>query len=220
MRVACQELCWLLDRGYADKSALELVGNRHQLVSRQREALYRVCTPIQLIERSRSLRVTQAEELWIDGFNVLVTIEAALSGAPIFETRLGVMRDLASVHGSYRKIAETEQAIDLIHSVLPELGVQRVTWLLDRPVGNSGRLAALLRERLGSLQDSFASEVQVLDDVDGALRGGQGCVVASADRYVLDGAERWLDLAGLVTERKVPSSWRVELFAGPRSRPG
>ncbi|HZI33099.1 MAG TPA: DUF434 domain-containing protein, partial [Candidatus Binatia bacterium] len=38
---AAADLCWLLDRDYAPRSALELVGNRHSLVTRQRMALSR-----------------------------------------------------------------------------------------------------------------------------------------------------------------------------------
>ena len=38
LREATADLCWLLSRGYADKSALRLVGDRYELVARQRAA--------------------------------------------------------------------------------------------------------------------------------------------------------------------------------------
>src|ERR1039457_4971574 len=41
LRAATQDLCWLLDHGYASHSAIELVGNRHNLTSRQRMAVGR-----------------------------------------------------------------------------------------------------------------------------------------------------------------------------------
>jgi hypothetical protein len=36
LQAATQDLCWLLDHGYASHSATELVGNRHNRTSRQR----------------------------------------------------------------------------------------------------------------------------------------------------------------------------------------
>ena len=38
---AVYELCWLLDRGYARHSAIQLVGDHHQLTLRQRLAISR-----------------------------------------------------------------------------------------------------------------------------------------------------------------------------------
>ena len=56
----------------------------------------------------------QQRQLWIDGYNVLTTIEAALAGAVIIAGRDGCYRDMASMHGSYRKVEETSPAIELI----------------------------------------------------------------------------------------------------------
>ena len=52
--------------------------------------------------------------LWLDGYNVLTTIEAALAGGVILAARDGAYRDMASMHGSYRKVAETLPALDLL----------------------------------------------------------------------------------------------------------
>ena len=50
-------------------------------------------------------------ELWIDGYNALTTIESALSGSVILRARDGCYRDMASMHGTYRKVQETVPAI-------------------------------------------------------------------------------------------------------------
>jgi Protein of unknown function (DUF434) len=39
LRAAAADLCWLLDHDYAPRSAIELVGNRYNLTSRQRMAV-------------------------------------------------------------------------------------------------------------------------------------------------------------------------------------
>ncbi len=53
---------------------------------------------------------------------------------------------MASVHGSFRKVAETLPAIELIGAFLARCGVAECRWYLDSPVSNSGRLKTLLRE--------------------------------------------------------------------------
>ena len=52
-----------------------------------------------------------AQVLAIDGYNVLTSIEAALAGGIILEARDGCFRDVASVHGTWRKVHETVPAI-------------------------------------------------------------------------------------------------------------
>ena len=113
---ACAELSWLLSRGYADNAALALVGDRYQLRKRQRLAVLRAsCTDDAVVARAARRLDSSAmsgRRVAIDGFNCLITIEAALAGAPIFRGRDGCLRDLASVHGSYRTVEET---LSLIH---------------------------------------------------------------------------------------------------------
>ena len=57
----------------------------------------------------------------MDGFNVLTSIEAALAGGVILAGRDGCYRDMASMHGSYRKVEETRPAILGIGSILETL---------------------------------------------------------------------------------------------------
>ena len=82
------------------------------------------------------------ECVWLDGYNVLTTVEAALAGAVVLAGADETYRDMASMHGSYRKVAETEPAVVLIGETLAELKPDETRWLLDKPVSNSGRLSA------------------------------------------------------------------------------
>src|SRR5207245_4573046 len=90
----------------------------------------------------------RGEALVIDGFNRILHLEVALSGGVLLRCRDGCTRDLASLHGSYRSVVETETAIRLAGEALAELAPRSVEWLLDRPVSNSGRLAQRI-ETLG-----------------------------------------------------------------------
>ena len=77
---------------------------------------------------------------------MLTTVEAALAGGVLLAARDGTYRDMASMHGSYRKVAETGPALELIGRTASELGVSECLWYLDRPVSNSGRLKTLMEE--------------------------------------------------------------------------
>jgi hypothetical protein len=85
LRHAAADLVWLLNRGYAARSALKLVGDRHGLRARQRLAVLRSSCSDAARARRRRHEVSVASlanaSLVIDGFNLLATIEAAIGGA-------------------------------------------------------------------------------------------------------------------------------------------
>ena len=212
LQTAVDELSWLIARGYAETSALELVGNRHRLRKRQRDAVRRSsCTDAQLGDR-RARRVELAaldgRALAVDGFNCLITLEAAIAGAPLFRGRDGVIRDIASVHGSWRRVESTQAALAAIADIVRASGAASTTWYLDRPVANSGRLAALI-ERLAEERELEWS-VELSFDPDARLRVGDG-VVASADATILDGCRAWIDLVAPAIAAVAPTAWLVDL---------
>ena len=147
----------------------------------------------------------------IDGFNCIITVEAALSGGVVLVGRDTAVRDLASVHGSYRQVEVTRLAIERIVAVLREAAVDAVTWYLDRPVSNSGRLAALLRS-LGP-PESASWSVELPFDPDRTLRETTA-VVATSDSGVLDACGQWVDLPRAVIDRSIPDAWMVDLRGG------
>ena len=209
---AAEHLSWLLSRDYGDRSSLELVGNRLALTSRQRDAVARsACAEAARIERGakRARREEVAgRALLIDGYNVLTTVEVALGGGVVLLGRDGCLRDVASLHGTWRRVAETAPPVDLIGRTLAELDAGPCTWLLDRPVSNSGRLAELIRERAS--EGGWSWSVELEDRVDARLVASEE-VVASADSRVLDGCRRWLNLARRAVETQVPRAWLLDL---------
>ena len=206
MREALADLCWLLSRGYANPSSLKLVGDRHGLRARQRMALRRsACSDEQQRRRSATREHSlQDQRVAVDGFNCLITFEVMLAGGPVFVGRDGVRRDIASVHGSYRTVEETDAAIDILTSLLRP--AEFVTWLLDRPISNSGRLAQRLREN--ALAHALPWHVEVVDDPDRALVAMTNALVATTDSGILDRAQRWIDLGSLF---EGDSLWLLDL---------
>ncbi|MBK8975816.1 MAG: DUF434 domain-containing protein [Planctomycetes bacterium] len=196
---AVADLAWLLSRGYPTDASLKLVGDRFGLAERQRTAVRRASCSDEQRARRAARRATDASlrdrPLWIDGFNVLVTVEAALGGGVLLACRDGCLRDMASMHGSFRRTAETDAALDLCAALVTGLAPSAARWLLDRPVSNSGRLAERIRARASDVPLPWSCDV--VDDPDAVLRGAPpDTVVASCDSGVIDAAGCWFDLAG------------------------
>ena len=213
LREAVSDLSWLLGRGYAMVSAVKLAGDRRALTERQRLAVRRAACPDsaradRLARKSHSAAIS-GQLLVIDGFNVVTTIEAALGGGVVLACRDETFRDLAGVHGTYRKVAETLPALELVGSRLRELKVTRVHWLFDRPVSNSGRISAILQEIAGAR--GWDWNVELVNNPDADLKAATD-IVATADSAILDRCGRWFNLARDVIEAACPSAVIVDLI--------
>ncbi len=214
LRRAVDELSWLLSRDYPEQAALKLVGDRHALTARQRKAVTRCACSDEALEgrlgRRLQLESLLGRTLAVDGFNCLITLESAYSGAVLLRGRDGALRDMASVHGSYRRVEETRQAIEAIGTCLEQGRVAEVVWYLDRPVSNSGRLATLLQQRAG--ERSWPWKVVLCANPDAAMVAS-GAVTASSDSWILDRCHSWIDLPALVLEReaRVDATWIMYL---------
>ena len=213
---ALADFSLLLTKGYAEKSALKLVGDRFSLTQRQRLAIMRsACSDKQLTSRKQSqLKIADlaGKALAVDGYNVLITVEAAMSNAVIFKGRDGCFRDLAGIHGTYRKVTETIPAVELIGGFLNQIGVVSALWLLDSPVSNSGRLKTLIGEL--ARKNSWDWEIKLLTSPDAKLINTE-LVVASGDSVILDNCKSWVNLARAIIEKKLPAAWLVDLSGPP-----
>ena len=197
LRRAVSELSWLLTRDYSLNSASKLVGDRYQLKSRQRLAMNRsACSDASLLRRRRhhvDAEELAGEPIIVDGFNLLLILEAALAGGVLLEGRDSCIRDMASMHGSYRQVAETVGGLLRIGGHLQRIKASHVLWVLDRPVSNSGRLKQ--RIELLAARHSWPWQVRLEDDADRLLIESPD-VVVSSDAMILDQCDRWHNLAG------------------------
>lgn len=217
IRAAVEQHSWLLTRDYAGDSALKLVGDHHQLAVRQRLAVMRSACSDQSLTRRSAARAPagalRGKPLAIDGYNLLITVESALAGGLVLIGRDGAYRDLASIHGTYRKVEETVPALQLVIGAVAELDPSHVDWYLDRPVSNSGRLKALIEELLPSAA-TCPWNVELADSPDKLLATYSG-MIASSDSAVLDQAAQWFGLAEQVITRHAPSVWLIDLRDPP-----
>ncbi len=213
LRRAAEDLNWLLSRDYPLDSALKLVGDRFSLVARQRTAVRRSCCSDRQLDLRQAKLIAAGQSssdgiLHIDGYNVLTTVEAALAGGVILVGRDGCYRDMASMHGNYRKVAETLPALELIGRTMAEQGYANCPWLLDSPVSNSGRLAGIIRQV--AAERGWAWRVELVTDPDPLLSVCEQAV-ATADSLILDNCQAWRNLAREVVENLVDDVFLVDL---------
>ncbi len=211
LREAASDLAWLFNRGYASTSSLKIVGDRYSLVARQRVAVARCTCGDEAVQRRQRHQIQAADlqgrELWIDGYNVLTSLEAALSGGIILHARDGCFRDMASMHGSYRKVEETIPALRILGEFLAEWNVASCRWLLDQPVSNSGRLKTVFQEI--AAERGWNWQTFLVADPDRDLMATDH-IVSTSDSQILDNAKEWFNLARLAIELRVPDAWLVD----------
>ncbi|MGH9836649.1 MAG: DUF434 domain-containing protein [Blastocatellia bacterium] len=209
---AVADLSLLLGRGYASTASLKLVGDHFALKERQRLAVARAaCSDQQRESRKQNrlpLEAVKDRKLLIDGFNLIVTMEAALSGGVLIHCRDDCIRDLSSVHGSYRAVTETEEAIGLISGTLLAAEPASAVWLLDQPVSNSGRLAQRIREL--SAERHWPWSVAVVMNPDKVIRASDQIAVTS-DSNILDNVKGWINLGEILIARHLTQARIVDL---------
>ncbi len=212
LRAAMADYSLLLTKGYAEKSSLKLVGDRFGLTQRQRLAIMRIaCSDRQLADRGKTeveIGKVVNQPIAVDGYNLLITIEAAMSGGIVFKGRDGCFRDLASIHGTYRKVSETIPAVKLIGEFLKQTCAAKVLWLLDSPVSNSGRLKTLIGQI--ARENGWDWEIELAISPDARLIKSD-YIVVSSDSVVLDGCKRWVNLARQIIEQKISNAWLIDL---------
>jgi hypothetical protein len=206
------DLCWLLSRGYALRSASELVGNRYTLTRRQRMAISRCACSDEAVTRRRQREITPAglrnEELWIDGYNVLTALESALAGGVILLGRDGCCRDVAGIHRRHRRVDETKPALQWVGKFAQDWAVSACRWWLDRPVANSGRLKAFMLE--AAEEAGWPWSVELVYNPDRVLAQTMH-PIATSDSAILDRCQRWVNLTWLIVSQCIPQVRLVDL---------
>ena len=212
LRQATSDLCWLLDHGYGIASATELVGDRHHLTRRQRIAIARCACSGEAKERRDGHCVAppqlRGQELWLDGLNVLTSVETALGGGVILIGRDGCCRDVAGIYSHYHKVAETVPALRAIGQLASQWGVTKCHWWLDSPVDNSGRLKGILHEV--ATEAGWPWQVELVTNPDRVLSATDQ-IVSSSDHAILDRCQRWINLARQVIDKHAPQARIVDL---------
>lgn len=184
---ALTDMHWLLSRGYAERSSLALVGNRYRLNARQQQALLGMSASETQVSNRQFKQIAfaslQGKQVAIDGFNLLIILESFLSGAYVFKGLDGFYRDLSSVHGSYKRVQQTNEAIETVCRFYESSGISSIHWYFDKPVSNSGRLKQLLEQI--ALERGYNWEINLVFNPDREIVNN-GLIAITSDAWILD----------------------------------
>ena len=194
MQKASGHVFYLINEGYDLKQATTFVGNHFLLSERQRLAVMRsLASREQLAEREKKrieIGSLAGQEIWIDGFNTIITLEVLECNSILFKGMDGCIRDLAALRGTYRVIPETRKGVQRLLELLRASDPDKVHILLDKPVSNSGRLKSLIAE-VGE-QLACDPDIRITDDGDRILYQKEN--VVTSDSIILDRCRSWVNL--------------------------
>ncbi len=205
LKVASRHVRYLINEGYDLKQASTFVGNHFMLSERQRLAIARSIATDEQLQIREAKVAFYPDEVWVDGFNTVITLEVMLSDSLLFSCMDNTIRDLAALRGTYRIIPETEKAVHIMFRKLQDMGVKCVNVLLDEPVSNSGRLKALMAD--AGEDYAFALDIQVIKQVDRKLWEKEN--VITSDSIILDHCKSWVNLMKLCVEEQGIKTIRV-----------
>ncbi|MFH1403864.1 MAG: DUF434 domain-containing protein [Candidatus Altiarchaeota archaeon] len=146
------ELKYLLDAGYNRQSSLDFVSNHHRLDIPERNRLNRIVFSEKEVKDHKNklapLSSMRGGKVAVDGYNVLITVEAILSGGEYFKCMDGFIRDNSMVFSNHRIRKATFDAIESILSVLKGARPSEVLFMYDSQVSRSGELAGYTRHSM------------------------------------------------------------------------
>jgi hypothetical protein len=197
LQEASEDFCYLLNHGYPRKGALELVGNRYGLTFDERHLLHRGVFSDADSESRQKKRIPieriRNKDVAIDGYNVIITIEAGLSGRPLILGDDGFIRDISGLSGNFRKTERTEKALQLVLDALKRATPRQALFLFDAPISNSGKLAQEVRTRLK--REDLPGDAKAVKVPEKILIGYPG-LIATSDTAIIDRSKKVVDLAG------------------------
>ncbi len=210
LKRASSDVSAIIDRGYPIKSVSTFVGNHYQLSERQRIAIVRAVSPTVDVKTRLDKLKTHCEDetVYIDGLNVIITLETMLSETTLIKCMDNTLRDLCGLRGTYKLIDKTDTAIKLIGEELANLKVSKVTFYLDSPVSNTGRLSQRIYELLQGFP--FEVEVELVPNADVILESKSN--VITSDAIILNKCYSWINLVYSIVCKKYPNTPIVDFI--------
>ncbi|MCX8531826.1 DUF434 domain-containing protein [Chryseobacterium luquanense] len=213
LKVALQDMRYLLSRNYAEKASTDLVGNHYRLKARQIQALRGAsASELQIQNRkSKELRISdlKSKTIYLDGFNVLILLESLLSEAYIFEGTDGCFRDLSGVHGTYKRVNQTQRAIELVALFYKKSQSENLIWIFDKPVSNSGRIKEMIVDFAKENHLDWNVELEFNPD---KFLAENAEIMVSSDAWILDNCKNWFNLVGYLIDEEKLSVNLVKMF--------
>lgn len=206
---ALSDIQELLNRGYPLKSAAVFVGNRYQLSERQRLALSRAAASRKdiIMRKDKLVSGNVKGRLNIDGLNIIITLESAVSGTTLYRCQDGTVRDLAAMRGAYRIIDATYIAAGLVLDEIAAVKAEGADFFLDAPVSNTGRLKTILLDEAQKRGIDISCEL--VKNADVVLYGREN--VVTSDAIILNECISWVNMAANIIGKSLDGTKIIDL---------
>lgn len=211
LKKAKDEIEWLITRDYKMDHVIKFVGDRYQFSLRQRDALKRgACSEKSKVLRENkklSLESLKEGSINIDGFNLIIALEVALSEGTLIIGSDGCIRDLAGLRGTYKLIDKTYKALGIMGEFFKKYECKKINFYLDSPVSNSGNLKYEILEH--AKEWNIDVEVNLVNNADVILERLDR--VVSSDAVIIDRADSYFNLAREIVNEFITEASLVDL---------
>jgi len=187
-RKAASDYFYLVQKGYPPRGFIELVGNRYGLTRQERTMLYRGIVQEFIAEKRRqkiiSIEAASNQELFIDGFNVVLTMSSYLQGLPLFLSNDGFLRDASMMRGKIEMTDKIRESVKLIFEFLDKNSISKANFFLDKNVEIHPEIIAVIKEF--EVSKSCKCEVHPTEKTDETLSEISSGIISTSDSGIID----------------------------------
>ena len=164
----------------------------------------------EILRKSKELSTSKIAHntLNIDGFNLIINLEVALSGGPLIIGDDGLVRDLAGLRGTYKLIDKTDIALDYIFKFLKLKEIKGISIFLDSPVSNSGNLKIKILEYAEKYD--LDTNVDLVNNADVILEKLNN--VVTSDATILDKCSSYFNLSKKIIDEYIRDAMIISLI--------
>lgn len=199
LKIPSKDLKYLLNQGYRKKIALNFVANHYLLDQKARNYLARSVFSDSLSQSRKSKIISfkdiKGNILFLDGYNVLITVESILNNYEVILADDGFLRDVQGIFGKYKYNSNTNTALSLIFNCISNHPPTKIKFYLDQQVSFSGKLGKEINDMLKK-HDLNGSSI-LSNNVDFDLNQEcikSRCIVATSDGIIIDKVKKVVDI--------------------------
>lgn len=153
---AIKDYLFLINKGYPNDSSHKLISDFYRLNNLEREVLKRGICKKEIIKERKRKTISNAiylkgKILYIDLFNILLTLHSFLTGKFVFISMDGFLRDVSMIGGNSIHKIDCEKYIICILRSLCRIKPSKVIFLMDEPVSFS----LLMKENFEKIFEKF-----------------------------------------------------------------
>ncbi|MDO8871002.1 MAG: DUF434 domain-containing protein [Methanobacteriaceae archaeon] len=203
---ASLDLRYLLNQNYRKKVALKFVANHYLLDKNCRNCLARSVFS-DSVSQSRKSKLVNLEDIknsiiFLDGYNVIITVESILNNDKIVLADDGIIRDTQAVFGKYKFREITISALSLIFDCISHHRPKYMEFYLDRQVSFSGKLAQEIEAMMENYDLNGRSILSNNTDYRLVQECGKSlCIMGTSDGVIIDKVEKVVDIPHFILKK-------------------